>query len=150
MNKRKLISRIVVLCMAVSAAGLFGCDEEKDDNKLIQALLLTPEWKVATPKEGATNVSVKPTLVLEHNGNLEESISKRMEITLNYDDTYISIYPIYDFTIVGDTVTISGFDLNAATTYSSMYITGFSDAEGKVIPEYTISNYNFTTEPAPK
>lgn len=137
---------MLLVAFVASLAGLFGCDDDKDDTMLLLALV-PPAWTVTTPENGAENVSFMTTIVLEHNGDLDETFDDE-EVTLKYNDTVLTLdNDNCMMSIDGNKVTIVriGF-YNYGTKYSLKKISGFKDVDGDDIRDYNVLGYSFTTE----
>lgn len=158
--KGKIYLRLMLLIVAVLMTGLFGCDEEKEDNSLLTALAasgaLCGDWTIISPEDGATDVSTDNGLEMEHNGDLysdwEGGAFDDIEITLKYDGGQLTLN--YENSKIGITGNIAyvyhGGGYLPNTKYSSITIEGFKDAEGKPLPECLMMGYDFTTGAAPE
>ncbi len=162
--KKVIISGIIMLAGAALTAGLFGCDEKKDENSqllplaaLMTASQMIPEcgskWTVVTPADGTDHISTTTNIVIRRNADLDTTPDTNDQVTLHTNTT--SGTPVEfdmnnsELNISDDTVTINPTDsLHNATTYSAIIITSFEAAGAADLAseKCRISDYDFRTE----
>ncbi|OHD63163.1 MAG: hypothetical protein A2176_11500 [Spirochaetes bacterium RBG_13_51_14] len=151
--KKTIISRIMLMAMAASLAGLFGCDEEKSDiSGILMALLGSANQELTvrsiSPKSGATGLSNNGLIVITFNRPTDGTfgtvaIHNTWETPLTYQDGVnctMSFNPRKNIlTIVGET------DFYCGMLYQHITVSGFSDADGNPMVVYDDPSYNFIT-----
>jgi hypothetical protein len=152
--KRRMISTIMLLAMAVSTAGLYGCDQGKSDNSMTIALLAFANRGLTvshvTPADNSTLVALNANIEVKFNkatdgitfgtvsldigsgGTLALTDGDNCSMSFNTDNNILTIDP--DDNFIADTL------------YQNITVSGFKDEDGTVMDDYNDPAYNFTTD----
>lgn len=154
--RKTILSRIMIVIVAVSAGIFAGCDvSENDDSSLQLALLVAlnaSPWAVITPQNGSLSVPYTSNIVLKYKGgDLDPLIDvESIQITEEGGELIVFSNANSTITIDGDTVTINPTDNTfpaSGTWYSDMVISGFRDSIGNTIDTFTMWNFRIKSDP---
>ena len=151
--RKTIVTGIMLLAMTVSLAGLFGCEEEKNDNTTLLLGVTAQTWEIVAPAKGATGVSRNPTIVIQSNCELDTVNNPSDDyVELVYSGgaatAFLNSSTCAPFSIAGNTVTMtaSAGTFPANEVMGPVVIYGFRCKSPRLAKQnYSFGDYSFTT-----